>query len=72
MIVAKDDTVATPTDAQWTMSQIGAEVIHYQEIKGGHVTYIIGKDMSYFTDDVMGLLAQYNPIPATQHSSCND
>jgi len=66
LIVAKDDTVATPVDAQWTMSQIGAEVIHYQEIAGGHVTYIIGKDMSFFTKDVMGLLAQYNPS-ATNH-----
>jgi len=63
LVVAKDDTVATTTDAQWTMQQIGAAVISYQEIKGGHVTYIIGKDMSYFTDNVMGLLAKYNPTP---------
>jgi hypothetical protein len=45
------------------MSQIGPAVISYQEIAGGHVTYIIGKDMSYFTENVMGLLAQYNPSP---------
>lgn len=61
LIVAKEDTVATPVDAQWTASQIGDAVVHFQEIAGGHVTYIIGKDMSYFTEDVMGLLATYNP-----------
>jgi hypothetical protein len=32
-----------------------------QKIAGGHVTYIIGKDMSFFTINVMGLFAQYNP-----------
>jgi hypothetical protein len=30
------------------------------------VTYIIGKDMSYFTNDVMGLLATYNPSEFNQ------
>jgi lysosomal acid lipase/cholesteryl ester hydrolase len=63
LVVAHEDTVATPWDAQWTMSQIGDAVISYQEIAGGHVTYIIGKDMSYFTENVMGLLAEYNPSP---------
>lgn len=43
------------------MSQIGDAVISYQEIAGGHVTYIIGKDMTWFTDNVMGLLGTYNP-----------
>jgi pimeloyl-ACP methyl ester carboxylesterase len=66
IIVAREDTVATPIDAEWTASQIGPSVVHFQEIAGGHVTYIIGKDMSYFTNDVMGLLATYNPSEFNQ------
>lgn len=63
LVVAHEDTVATPWDAQWTMDQIGDAVISYEEIAGGHVTYIVGKDMTYFTENVMGLVAQYNPSP---------
>lgn len=68
LIVAHEDTVATPVDAQWTASQIGPMVVHFQEIAGGHVTYIIGKDMSYFSNDVMDLLATYNPSPLNNHT----
>ena len=28
LVVAKEDTVATTVDAQWTMSQIGPMVVH--------------------------------------------
>ena len=49
MFVGKDDTIADSIDAQWTKDQIGEPVIHYQLIEGGHFTFLIGKDMSYFT-----------------------
>jgi hypothetical protein len=62
MFVAYDDTIADPTDANWTRNQIGAAVKHYQMIEGGHLSFMIGKDMTYYTQDVMGLLNQYNPI----------
>ena len=62
MFAAYDDTIADPIDAKWTKDTIGAAVIHYQMIEGGHLTFLIGKDMSYYTQDVMGLLHQYNPI----------
>ena len=65
MFAAYDDTIADPTDAKWTKETIGADVIHFQWIEGGHTTFLIGKDMSYYTQDVMGLLHTYNPITAT-------
>ena len=64
MFVGKDDTIADSIDAQWTLEQIGIgkPVIHYQLIEGGHLSFLIGKDMRYFTDEVMGLLDKYHPV----------
>lgn len=49
MFVAYDDTIADPTDANWTRNQIGSAVVHYQMIEGGHLTFMIGKDMTYYS-----------------------
>ena len=63
MFVGQSDKLADVEDAQWIRSQLGDGVVHYQEIVGGHISFMIGKDMSYFTEDVIGLLSQYHPIP---------
>ena len=50
------DPLADLTDARWTRDTIGKKVVHYEEINAGHLTFLIGKDMTYFTKGVMGLL----------------
>jgi len=62
MFVGNVDTLADKTDAEWTRNQIGSPVVHYQEINGGHLTFIIGKDMSWFSNDVMNLVRTYQPL----------
>jgi len=61
-----EDTLADCTDAKLAVATIGADVFHYEEVPAGHLTFLIGKDMTYFTDGVMGLLAEYQPLPTTQ------
>lgn len=63
MFVGKEDTLADPEDAEWAYRTIGSPVVHYQEIDGGHLTFMIGKDMSWF-NDVMTLIEHYNPVTA--------
>ena len=63
LFVGQSDKLADVEDAQWIKSQLGDKAVHYQEIVGGHISFMIGKDMSYFTEDVIGLLSQYHPIP---------
>jgi len=65
MFVGDADILADETDAYWTYQTIGSDVFHYQIIRGGHLTFLIGKDMSYFTQDVMNILAKYQPLPTT-------
>jgi len=62
MFVGNVDKLADPTDAMWAYKQIGSPVVHYQEINGGHLTFVIGKDMSWFSDDVMPLIKKYQPL----------
>jgi hypothetical protein len=62
MFVGDVDTLADSEDAEWTRDTIGDAVVHYQTIHGGHATFIVGKDMSWFTNDVMNIIKQYQPL----------
>ena len=61
MFVGNVDKLADPEDALWAYKEIGTPVVFYKEYNAGHLTFMIGKDMSYF-NDVMALLAQYQPL----------
>ena len=63
MFVGDSDELGTPVDAEYTKEAIGDAVIDYKLISGGHLTFLAGKDMSYWTQDVMELFAQYHPLP---------
>ena len=54
------DPLANTIDAKWIRDELGANCIKYQEIAGGHETFQIGKDMDYFSKDVMQLLVNYS------------
>lgn len=63
MYTGNVDILADLTDSRWTRDRIGDNVVHYEEIDAGHLTFMVGKDMTYFTEGVMGLLKQYHPVP---------
>jgi len=67
MFVGKNDKLADPTDAEWTRNTIGSDVFHYQEINGGHLTFFIAKDMTWFNEDLMDLIKEYQPLPTTAY-----
>ena len=57
MFTGLHDILADLTDSRWTRDQIGDNVVHYEEIEAGHLTFMVGKDMTYFSEGVMDLLA---------------
>lgn len=70
MFVGDGDTIGDPADAELIREALGDAAVHYQMIHGGHLTFLAGKDMSYFTKDVMDLLAKYHPLSKeTENSS---
>ena len=51
------DPLADITDSQWIRDTLKSDVLaHYEEVEAGHLTFIVGKDMTYWSDGVMGLL----------------
>jgi len=66
MFTGIEDKLADLTDSRWTRDQIGADVVHYEEIHAGHLTFMVGKDMTYWTESCMDLLAQYQPLPQSK------
>jgi len=61
MFVGSEDDLGDPTDCEWAKSQMNSSVLkHYEIVNGGHATFMVGKDMSYFKQ-VLNLVKQYNP-----------
>ncbi len=60
-----EDILADLEDARWTRDRIGDNIVHYEEIHAGHLSFLVGKDMTYFTEGVMDLLQQYHPLPSS-------
>ena len=61
----KYDRLASPLDVEWLSGQISDSVVFEKEYElMDHMTFIAGKDMSYFTYDVVNLVKKYNPLPS--------
>ena len=64
MISGSADTEAMPADVAWTIEQIKDHVVFAKEYQGfDHSTFIIAKDMSYFNNDVVSVIKEYNKLP---------
>jgi hypothetical protein len=55
---AEGDKLADKIDTDWTRDTIGDAVVHDSTMNGGHLTFMIGKDMTYF-NDVMNIIDFY-------------
>jgi len=63
MFVGLADELADPTDNEWAYSQMQKAVIYYHEYNLGHLSFMVAKDMSFFTIDAMYLINKYQPLP---------
>mmetsp|Transcript_4994 Transcript_4994/g.3621 ORF Transcript_4994/g.3621 Transcript_4994/m.3621 type:complete len:240 (+) Transcript_4994:558-1277(+) len=61
MFVGQKDELATTIDNEWAYSQMTDAVIFYNEYNLGHLSFMVAKDMSYFTVDALYLLKTYSP-----------
>ena len=53
------DELADPTDVDWLAKELKEHVIFYKQYNMGHMTFAIGKDMSFFNVDALNILKQY-------------
>mmetsp|Transcript_2133 Transcript_2133/g.2435 ORF Transcript_2133/g.2435 Transcript_2133/m.2435 type:complete len:418 (-) Transcript_2133:81-1334(-) len=56
-IYGSADLLADPQDSAWLNEQLGSNVIHYEEYKLGHMSFLLANDMQYF-HDVIKILAE--------------
>ena len=56
------DLIAVPEDTVWTTAQFKDQIVFQKEYKLGHLSFLVAKDMSYFTTDVMAVLNHYNGV----------
>ena len=59
LVVGTYDKLADTSDAAWLNEQIKSNVVFYEEYPLGHLSFVIAKDMSWFTNDVVNLIGQY-------------
>jgi len=63
MFVGKYDILADGTDAEAIKTALGDSVVHYQEINGGHLTFVAGKKENMgWLKDMMDVLEKYEPL----------
>lgn len=55
------DKLADPVDVAWMHEQIKEHVVFAKEYHLDHFSFVIAKDMSYFTEDAVNVIQQYNP-----------
>lgn len=60
MFYAEHDAFSTVDDVEWLRDELGDSVVHYDSIRGGHLTFLCGEDMEYL-EDLIEVIKQYNP-----------
>ena len=54
------DVLASPGDVAWLSEQLGDKVVFQKEYLFDHFSFVIARDMTYFREDVVGVLDKYN------------
>jgi pimeloyl-ACP methyl ester carboxylesterase len=49
LMVGEADLDSTPADSHWLRNQLGSKVIYYGSYRIGHISYLLGNDISYMT-----------------------
>ena len=61
IISGSKDPEADPQDVQWLLEQLGENVVFHGEYELTHNSFLIAKDMTWFTNDVMNQLKKLVP-----------
>ena len=67
------DGLATPADVAWLSEQLGDKVVFQKEYHMNHFSFVLAKDMSFFTVDTVAQLQKFNPtkkansVPAPEY-----
>jgi len=59
-----EDELSDLGNSRWIKRALKKEnLVFYKEYELGHLSFMVGKDMSYFTKDAMAVLKMHHPLP---------
>ena len=64
------DALTEPDDIDWLHNQLALSVIHVEKLEAGHATFLIGKDMSWFSGTVLELINEHHTSDAIYNDDC--
>ena len=56
MYVGSHDILVKTEDSRWIRDKISSSLVDYEEIDGGHTTFMIGKNMTFVKSNILSLL----------------
>jgi len=62
VLSGSEDGLANPEGIAWTVEQLKDTIIFDHEYYLGHLSFVIGKDMSFMTVDTMAILNHFNDV----------
>ena len=63
IVAGQSDILSNVEDTRHTRDLIQkGPLVYYEEHALGHLSFFTAKNMSYFKDDVMGLMSKYHPL----------
>lgn len=62
MFNGRDDKIVTQEDSRWARDILGEAVVDFQEIPGGHLSFFVSRDQTYFQVNALNLIKKYNPL----------
>ena len=57
------DHQSVPADVAWLAEQLGDNIVFNQQYHMDHFSFMLAKDMTFFSEDAVNLLKQYNTLP---------
>ena len=58
-----NDILATVEDIRQIIDLLGPNTLYYyEELEADHISFLIGKDMTFFTERAMGILHKHQPL----------
>ena len=63
IFAGSNDILATVMDIRQIKDLLGPNTLYYyEELKADHISFLIGKDMTYFTERAIGILHEHQPL----------
>ena len=55
------DALTEEADIQWLFGELGDSLVYEQQIYAGHIGFLVGEDMSWFSGAAMEQIKKYHP-----------